>query len=408
MKRPSSSEVENKQPIVYERDQHNISRKDIDPDAIKIMYRLIHAGYKAYLVGGGVRDLLLGKPPKDFDIGTDATPRRIKTLFRNSRIIGRRFKLVHIYFRGNKIIEVSTFRDESEGEVTEVLGKQTDNVYGDESTDAQRRDLTINGLFYDLSTFSVIDYAGGMQDLRDGIIRVIGDPDLRFKQDPVRLMRVVRHAARNNFAIEPNTWESLLRNRDLIVKSSQVRVYEELRKDLVSGHFLDILKLLVKSGLIDYLLPVVSERHAELFTPSHPFSKIIKKIDAKDVEADSTTVVLAVITLLLISIEGDHDLEDSVKKLFTSLAVPRRERERIVVILESLQDICRADLSKVKVQALVRRPHFKELLQVSRLISDHLIAPEVAEFLEQAALRAERGKPRERRTRYINRQRSLG
>ena len=173
-------------PEIYSRDEHPISRKDIDPDALKIMYRLIRSGFKAYMVGGGVRDLLLGKKPKDFDITTDATPRRVKALFSNSRIIGRRFKLVHVFFGGGKIIEVSTFRDFSdppeggEGEDGEVAQLAPDNKYGTEVTDAIRRDITINGLFYDLSTLSVIDYVGGIRDLSDRVIRVIGKSGRAF------------------------------------------------------------------------------------------------------------------------------------------------------------------------------------------------------------------------------------
>ncbi|MCB0309961.1 MAG: polynucleotide adenylyltransferase PcnB, partial [Bdellovibrionales bacterium] len=191
-------------PTIYSRSQHNISRSAIDKDALKIMYRLLRHNYEAFLVGGGVRDLLLEKEPKDFDISTDATPNQIRSLFRNCRIIGRRFKLAHIYFRGGKIIEVSTFRDESapidvqDDEELRRYGRDVkrDNRYGTAETDAFRRDITINGLFYDLSNFSVIDYVGGMSDLRAKIIRVIGNPDERFQEDPVRMLRVIRHAAR--------------------------------------------------------------------------------------------------------------------------------------------------------------------------------------------------------------------
>jgi hypothetical protein len=191
-------------PRILPRSQHNLSRSLIDPDAVKVMYRLVRHGYKAYLVGGSVRDLLLGRIPKDFDVATDARPAEIRRLFRNCRVIGRRFRIVHVFFRGNKIIEVSTFRrnpedgGQQDGE-TEDLARKGDNAFGEPHEDAFRRDFTINGLFYDISTFSILDYVGGIDDLRIGVIRTIGDPDERFREDPVRMLRAVRHAARTGF-----------------------------------------------------------------------------------------------------------------------------------------------------------------------------------------------------------------
>jgi poly(A) polymerase len=407
------------QPTIYSRDQHNISRDNIDEDALKIMYRLIRNGYKAFLVGGGVRDLLLSKKPKDFDIGTDATPRRIKSLFRNSRIIGRRFKLVHVYFRGNKNIEVSTFRDETEAIDENDTSLRTDNVYGHEATDALRRDLTINGLFYDLANFSVIDYVGGMPDLQAGIIRVIGDPDTRFRDDSVRLLRVIRHAARNDFKINKECWESLVKNKELIVKSSAVRVYEELKKDFTSGHFLEILKLLSRSGLLDYLMPAISDKEKELLSPNSDFHSVIRKIDimVQRNQVISATSVLTVIALVLLNHDdntvlpernSEEIIKEFVRNVFISLSVPRKEKERIVSIISILHELSFRDLKKVKLSALSRKPYFKDLLQVAKVVEDILLTPEIMDVLQAAVANMQREKTdgdQHRQSRYFNRAR---
>ncbi|MCW5204869.1 polya polymerase, partial [Desulfobulbus sp. N2] len=170
-------------------------------------YRLRDAGYSGYLVGGGVRDLYLGNQPKDFDISTNARPGQLRKLFRNSRTIGRRFRLVQVFFKGNKIIEVSTLRSRSEydsDEPDKVL--PTNNTFGTLEEDAYRRDLTINSLFYEIESKTLIDYVGGVQDLTDGIIRIVGEPEQRIIRDPVRMLRAIRHAARNDFSIEKKPW----------------------------------------------------------------------------------------------------------------------------------------------------------------------------------------------------------
>ncbi len=206
---------------VLTRPEHRLSRKGISPNAIKVLYRLHRAGYLAYLVGGGVRDLLIGRNPKDFDIGTNASPEEIRRLFKNSRIIGRRFRLVHVFFRG-EVVEVSTFRaspeppegpdDWEEGELEDreadapdepgPKAARDDNTYGSPEEDAFRRDLTINALFYDISDFSIVDWVGGLEDLERGIIRTVGRPEVRFEEDPVRMMRALEYAV----SISPAAW----------------------------------------------------------------------------------------------------------------------------------------------------------------------------------------------------------
>lgn len=196
---------------IVPRVEHSLSRKLIDADTLKVLYRLHHHGFKAYLVGSCVRDLLLGKVPKDFDVTTDAHPQQIHKLFRNCRLIGRRFRLDHVYFRGGKIIEVSTFR--RRGKLAENQNiPQANNSFGTPAEDVYRRDITINGIFYNLANFSLIDYVGGLEDLRQRLIRCIGDPEKKFTSDPVRMLRVIRHAARTGFAIEEKTYQSLLKH----------------------------------------------------------------------------------------------------------------------------------------------------------------------------------------------------
>src|SRR3954463_4199329 len=237
------------EPRVVPRAEHTISRNDIDPDALKVLYRLRQFEYTAYLVGGSVRDLLLGRRPKDFDIGTSAHPYQVKKLFRNCWIIGRRFRLAHVKF-GQKVIEVATFRRQvAAGEEVVADGVPApdpttpegehlihrDNTFGTPEEDAFRRDFTINALFYDIATFSVIDYVDGLEDLRRGLVRSIGDPEVRFREDPVRMLRAVALASRLDFAIEQPILDAIRIHRHELAKSSPARMLEEYYKILRAG-----------------------------------------------------------------------------------------------------------------------------------------------------------------------------
>ena len=229
----------------------------IDEEALKVLYRLHRHGFSAYLVGGSVRDLLLGKVPKDFDVATNAHPQEINNLFRNSRIIGRRFRLVQVFFKGRKIIEVSTFRSRSEFEEiqTEEGNVIRTDSFGTPEDDAQRRDITINGLFYNIADFSIIDYVGGIADLEGRIIRTIGDPNERFQQDPVRMIRVIRHAARTGFSIADATRQAIIEHRDEIRKCSPSRVRDEFIRDLKEGVAQPSLHLMLQTDLLFSLFP---------------------------------------------------------------------------------------------------------------------------------------------------------
>ena len=260
------------EPRIVPREEHPISRKEIDPDALKVLYRLRQGDYTAYLVGGSVRDLLLGRRPKDFDIGTSAHPYQVKKLFRNCWIIGRRFRLAHVKF-GQKVIEVATFRRQvAAGE--EVVqdgvpapdpstpeGEQLihhDNTFGTPEEDAFRRDFTINALAYDIATFSIIDFVGGLEDLRAGVVRSIGEPDVRLNEDPVRMIRAIAIAARLGFTIEPSLLQSIRRHRLEIAKSSQPRMIEEYYKILRAGSAETTFRQMAEVGLLE---PISLELH---------------------------------------------------------------------------------------------------------------------------------------------------
>ncbi len=247
------------EPVVLKRPDHNVSRRNISSAAIKVLYRLKDEGYTAYIAGGGVRDLLLDRRPKDFDIATDATPEQIRKMFRNCRLIGRRFRLAHILFRG-EIIETATFRapvpeDETihsdkifrTGEDGQVM---RDNVFGTPEQDALRRDFTINALFYNIADFSIIDYAGGLEDLKKKIIRVIGDPDTRFTEDPVRMIRAARFAGTLGFEIEEQAYDSICRNKDKLALAAPSRMYEEVQKLFFCGHAKAVFHWLERTDLL--------------------------------------------------------------------------------------------------------------------------------------------------------------
>ena len=249
---------------IITRDQHSVSRKDISDNALKVLYRLNKAGYDAFLVGGGVRDILLGLHPKDFDITTNATPEQIRSLFRNSRIIGRRFKLVHIMF-GRDIIEVATFRAHCDSNIEQAKEGMIlrDNVYGTIEEDAERRDFTVNALYYSVKDFSVHDYCGGLTDLRKRQLRMIGDPETRYREDPVRMLRAVRLATKLNLSIEPKTLEPITELAPLMEQVPAARLFEEYRKMFLSGKGEDTFKALQELGLLQKLFPATDTLLAE-------------------------------------------------------------------------------------------------------------------------------------------------
>lgn len=254
----SSGEDNYSSPRIIPRDEHGISRANISENALKVLYRLSKAGYEAYLVGGGVRDLLLGREPKDFDVATDASPEEVRKLFRNCRLIGRRFRLAHVHF-GRDIIEVATFRaahdEDREGVVNENGMLVRDNVYGSLEEDAWRRDLSVNALYYNIRDFSVVDYTGGMADLKAGRLRIIGDPHERFREDPVRMLRVVRFAAKLGFRIEPECEQAIRELGYLLEEVSNARLFDETLKLFLAGSGVATYELLRHYYLFGHLFP---------------------------------------------------------------------------------------------------------------------------------------------------------
>jgi poly(A) polymerase len=257
------------EPVIVPRAEHPISRRDIDSDALKVLYRLHESGATAYLVGGSVRDLLLSRRPKDFDIGTSAHPYQVKKLFRNCWIIGRRFRLAHVRF-GMKTIEVATFRKHipagTESEPASPVSHASpaspasadhDNTFGTPEEDAFRRDFTINALFYDIGTFSIIDYVGGLKDLKDGLIRCIGDPNERFQEDPVRMLRAIVMASRLNFRLDRPIVDAIATHRGLMATASSARLIEEYYKILRSGYAEITFRGLAEHRLLDPVTPEI-------------------------------------------------------------------------------------------------------------------------------------------------------
>lgn len=252
---------------IIPRDQHPISRKAISENALKVLYRLNKAGYEAYLVGGGVRDLLLGKKPKDFDVTTSATPEQMRKLFRNCRLVGRRFRLAHVIF-GTEIIEVATFR--THNQVLEPEESATgatltghngmllrDNIFGSIEDDAQRRDFSVNSLYYSVADFTLRDYTGGLKDVREGTIRLIGDPETRYREDPVRMLRAVRFAAKLDMSISRETAEPIPRLAALLHDIPPARLFEEALKLLLAGHGEATYRLLCEYQLFQPLFPLI-------------------------------------------------------------------------------------------------------------------------------------------------------
>jgi poly(A) polymerase len=344
--------------MVIDRSGHPISRRRIPENVLKVLYRLHRSGYRAYLCGGSVRDLLMGRTPKDFDVVTDAHPGDVRKLFRNSRIIGRRFRLVHIIFQ-DQVVEVATFRREpertfapTEETPTEDLLITDDNTFGSPLQDARRRDFTINALFYNIADFSVIDYVGGIDDLSEGRVRVIGDPDLRFREDPVRMMRAIEFASRLGFEIEKETYDAILRHRADILKASPPRVSEEILELLRRGWSRGAIRLMVDTGLLEPLLPEIYNAIRGDHAPY--FWKMLEVLD-RTVQAGrkiSDAVLLSVLMLPWVVEELEKEegrrearmrigdviifIRDLIQPLCARMALPSGTRHQIEQALETL------------------------------------------------------------------------
>lgn len=366
------------------RSDHSISRRNIDPDAIKVLYRLYRAGHTAYLVGGGVRDLLLGRVPKDFDIVTSARPAQVKRLFRNCKLIGRRFRLAHLHFPNGKLIELSTFRAQPDLSAT-VPGEEEDllvlddNRFGTPRQDAERRDFTINSLFYDISSFSLIDYVGGLDDIRHRMVRTIGDPMQRFQEDPVRMVRAVKFSARLGFGIEQASWEAMNRLAPLIHRSAPARVSEELARLLEEGAASRSLQLLDASGLLEAIdlnleayLRLAERGEAPHDPDGRMLYRLLDRCDGERASGKLSRPLLFSIWVLPIALyEGLLDNESgegwnqAAYDCASRLGLARREMEQVSAILELFRRLAlRRKRKRGQGRPLEEREGFLEALRL--------------------------------------------
>jgi poly(A) polymerase len=408
------------EPLIFPRSSHHLSRRNIDPDALKVLYRLNEGGFKAYLVGGGVRDLLLGGKPKDFDISTDAHPNQVRALFRNCRLIGRRFRLAHVHFAGGKIIEVATFRRQAdEAAETDAEGpRHAENTFGTAAEDAHRRDFTINALFYDISTFSLIDYTGGMADLAARTVRSIGDPYVRFREDPIRVLRAVRMAAMLGFHLEERTRQAVVELADHVWMAAIPRIYEEVVRMNNRGTAAPTVLLLHRLGILDRLFPEVEEHMRAIGTG--PYRQVLERLDQVALAGREVSAALSFATLFFPCLDASlsrarspHPL-DAIRDVLDvparRLQIPRRVQDSARVQLAAQPRFWALGDPRSRPRTLTSRPWFWEALDLFGITAGY--TPQGAKLfaewtrigsLEMAALpgaeEEREGRPRRRRGR---------
>jgi poly(A) polymerase len=371
-------------PRILPRSEHPISRRDIDKNALKVLYRLHNAGYLAYLVGGSVRDLLMGRTPKDFDVGTNAKPNEIRRLFSNSRIIGRRFRLVHVFFHDGGVVEVSTFRrdpdpEEQRGEPGELL-ITSDNTYGTPRQDAFRRDFTVNALFYNVADYTVIDHVGGIDDLERKLIRAIGEPAVRFREDPVRMLRACEFAGRLGVGIEARTQEAIHQHARELAKASPARVTEEIIQLLKCGRAGAAMQWMLELDLLQVLLP---EAYAMLSAGARglgDFGQILPVIDrmvAEDRPLSDTGLLAALllpkVMLTRLDVEASSGrpmrraeietmIQQEIAPFFARLTLSNLRSQQVYHALLGFQRLCEPISSPHERVKLARKPYFDDAL----------------------------------------------
>jgi len=336
----------------------------LDPDAEKVVRRLTSSGHEAYLVGGCVRDLLVGHRPKDFDVATSARPEEVRALFRNSRIIGRRFRLVHVLFPHGHVVETATFRRnppvEAQGADDSLL-IVSDNYFGDAHEDALRRDFTINGLFYDVEDKTVLDWVGGMEHIQSRTLQTIGDPVVRFQEDPVRMLRAVKFAARIDFGIAPEVYDAAVQCRGALAMAARPRLSEEVLRLMRGGACQRSIWLLWEMGLLDVLLPELSVYLADVPDDSLVWSLLVQ-VDERT-KQDSTppddVVLWAALLLepLLEAVEAEKDrtraAHDFLEPIVERLNLPRKMSDALVRIVTMLPRIEQGKGSRLRKSALL-------------------------------------------------------
>jgi poly(A) polymerase len=420
------------EPVIIPRSDHPISRQHIDADALKVLYRLRQFDHIAYLVGGSVRDLLLGRTPKDFDIGTSAHPYQVKRLFRNCWIIGRRFRLAHVKF-GQKVIEVATFRrtvpagtEEEPVVVPPVAAPPSeavddpdlyihhDNTFGTPEEDAFRRDFTLNALFYDIETRSIIDYVGGLEDIRAGLIRCIGVPEERFQEDPVRMLRAVALAARLDFAIDPPILQAFERYHGELARSAPPRLVEEIYKVLRAGFAERAFRMLVDTGLLAAIAPEVPGRITPTFWQSLAAIDIYRRAFKRNPEALANAILLGSLLIPLGLLEQHHGRTKELGARFGILPLARRDVEFLRQILMLQRHLRDPNASLRHKRAIIHRSAFAAALTWLELHGNvpdivqswRALQAEAAELLPEGALTAADGPPRRRRRRRRRRRTS--
>jgi poly(A) polymerase len=403
-------------PVIVPRESHALTRRNIDPDALRVLYRLHQHNFAAYLVGGSVRDLLLGRRPKDFDIGTDAHPYQIKRLFRNCWIIGRRFRLAHIKF-GPKTIEVATFRkivpdpppDGGEPDAVVVAsagpepadpapaGARTpagaidapgmfhrDNTFGTPEEDAFRRDFTINGLFYDIASRSIIDYVGGLADLDARIIRSIGDPRVRFVEDPVRMLRAAVFAARLGFDMDPLVTEAIAEHRALILKASPARLIEELYKILRSGAAEASVRALGRVRLLELMAPDLKVPPDAIWDSLARLDRYRQQFQAAPAELSNVVLIGALLVPLgLLRRRAPDASQDGRGDRFEfgMLPVSRKDVERLRQMFQLLPRLTDPNLPPRVARSIHHRPAFSDAVTWLEIFGD---APEMVDQWKRA------------------------
>jgi poly(A) polymerase len=321
--------------------------KKLDPDAAKVVRRLVRHGYEAYLVGGCVRDLLLGRTPKDFDVATSAQPDDVQRLFRNCRIIGRRFRLAHVFFSGGKVIETATFRRNptSEEKTGDQLLIRRDNFFGRADEDAVRRDFTINALFYDLEAKEVIDWCGGVEDLQRRAVRTIGDPIVRFLEDPVRMLRAIKFSSRLDLGMTPSVYHAIVQCRNALAMAARPRLFEEVLRLLRGGASQASMWLAWETGVLDVLLPEVSTYLYDRPAEDGTFWELLSALDAWTEERGEPPDDIVLWTCLLFeplleACAGEADSAsastDFLEPIIERLNVPRRVADAVRRIVAQL------------------------------------------------------------------------
>jgi poly(A) polymerase len=372
-------------PCVISRSEHPISRKMMDEEVLKVLYRLKNQGHTAYLCGGSVRDLLCGVTPKDFDVATDARPGQLRKIFANSWAVGKRFRIIHVVFKGGKVIEVSTFRKESEfndGPENSLM-LRPDNTYGNPQEDALRRDFSINALYYNISDFSIIDYVGGMEDIRRRIIRSIGDPDIRFQEDPIRILRGIRFASNLDFGIESRTWEMMRVHADKVPLCPPSRIQEDLLRFLRKSGIEQGFRRMDDAGLLTLLLPELSViRDSDGKLPGE-FFRILASMEElrRGMEAPPSDALLWACVLILPALKRiralAHPVDDLPTEIHnflsepgTRLNIPKAVRNHVkkFVLSQDYLDPDRPTLRKGWLR-LFRSGVFEEAFLLARIVA---------------------------------------